>query len=138
MIEDAEDSVYVVSNRAVTKATVVPAVEKAWQIALRRAREDGIDVRTLVDLGTDTEGRVPLEAPGAGDAQLRDVSAEETVHFVLADERHLMMRVRPAPLGTPGKRDDVAVWTDAPGSVLAHRLLFERLWPEGEPVKPPG
>jgi hypothetical protein len=62
--------------------------------------------------------------------ELRTFQAEETIHFVLAEPPNCSCGS--APLGTLGKKDDVAVRTNAPGSVFAHSMLFERLWSEGD------
>lgn len=134
MAEKAETSLWSASNHEVTLSRYLPAVEEAWRIGFRRAKEDGVDVRLLFDLQDEPYTHVPEWIGEAKTFQLRNFSAKETVHFVLTDAAELLMWVRPAPLGTLGKKDDVAVRTNAPGSVFAHRMLFERLWQEGKPV----
>ncbi len=134
MADQASESIWVASNHEVTMSTFLPVVEEAWRIAFRRGRHEGLDVRLLFDFEGDKTGQLPdWVQPGNG-VEMRSFQAREPVHFVLADARELLMWVRPAPLGTLGKRDDVAVRTNAPGSVFAHELLFERLWTEGSPV----
>lgn len=136
MAEDAEASLYKVSNHKLAMSTFLPVVEEAWQIAFRRADEDDLDVRFLFDFEGGGASHIPDWVEPTSDVEMRQFTATETVHFALADGEDLLMWVRPAPLGTLGKRDDVAVRTNAPGSVFAHELLFENLWQNGEPVDP--
>lgn len=135
MAEKAHSSIWVVSNHETSFAGYMPVVEDAWRLAHRRAK-DGLDVRLLFDLGEDPSHNVPSmdDEPVAFD--LRDFEAAKVVHYALVDEEELLTWVRPAPLGTLGKKDDVAVETNAPGIVFAHHMLFERLWAEGDPVDP--
>lgn len=136
MAEQAEQSLWSVSNHQVTMSRFLPAVEEAWRLVYRRATEDGLDVRLLFDFDEEPYEQIPEWVEPVKTFQLRDFHAgDETIHFVLVDESDLLMWVRPAPLGTLGKRDDIAVRTNAPGSVFAHRMLFDRLWTENEPVE---
>lgn len=130
MEEAAEESIWAASNHETTFAGYLPDVEEAWRLAYHRASEDGIDVRLLFDLGDEPYRHVPEWASPTESFAIRSLDVEETIHFVLADEQELLMWILPAPLGSIGKRDDVAIHTDAPGSVFAHRMLFQRLWAE--------
>lgn len=130
MEESAEESIWSASNHETTFAGYLPDVEEAWRLAYRRADDDGIDVRLLFDLGDEPYRHVPDWASPTDGFNLRSLDVEETIHFVLVDERQLLMWVLPAPLGSIGKRDDVAIQTTAPGSVFAHSMLFQRLWDE--------
>lgn len=136
MAEDAETSIWVASNHETSFAGYMPVVEEAWQVSHRRAKQDEIDVRLLFDLGDDPGRNVPSMVEGGPTYHLRSLDVDQTVHFALVDEKGLLVWVRPAPLGPVGKKDDVAVETNAPGIVFAHRMLFERLWSESDPVDP--
>lgn len=134
MFENAEESLWAASNHEVTLAHHLPAVEEAWRLAYRRAAKDGLEVRLLFDVRGEPYKHLPAWVDQEPETfELLHFAADETLHFVMTDRRELLMWVRPSPLGTIGKKDDVAVHTTAPGSVFAHRLLFERLWEEGIP-----
>lgn len=135
MSEGAEESIWSASNHEVTTARFLPTVEEAWRIVCRRAVDDGVDVRLLFDFQGDPYHHIPDWVRPAQTLDFRQIVADETVHFVLFDEQDLLMWARPAPVGTMGKEDDVAVKTNAQGSVVAHRMLFDELWDRGRPVK---
>jgi len=135
MILEAEASVWSASNHEVSTAQFLPAVEEAWRVAVRRAESDGLDVRLLLDLDDDPGERVPDWIEPVRTLSIREIDADETIHFTMLDGCELLRWVRPTPVGTLGKKDDVAVKTNAPGSVVAHRMLFEQRWTRGEPVK---
>lgn len=135
MFEEAEASLWAASNHEVTTALYLPVVEEAWRLAYERAAKDGLDVRLLFDFQGEPYTRIPPSVDQEPEGfELRQFDAEETLHFVMTDRRDLLMWIRPSPLGNIGKKDDVAVHTNAPGSVFSHRLLFEKLWEEGAPI----
>lgn len=137
MSEEAEESIWVASNHEVSTSQFLPAVKEAWRIASRRAAADGVDVRLLFDFYDEPYNHIPKWVEPAKTLEFRQIKAEETVHFVLFDERELLMWVRPTPLGKLGNEDDIAVQTNAPGSVAVHRMLFAELWNRGQPIKFP-
>lgn len=134
MVEDADTSFWAASNHEVSLSTYLPAVEEAWRLVFERAETEALDARILFDFQGDAVSALPEGVELPESVQTRRFTSPETVHFVLVDGEDLLMWVRPAPLGSMSERDDVAVRTNAPGSVFAHRLLFEQLWSEAEPV----
>jgi hypothetical protein len=108
----------------------LPAVEKAWQVAAERGR-NGVDLRLLVGF-EDTVASVPDDVLGATDT-IRSFDPDATIHFLLFDDRELMLLLRPQSEVTEPE-EEVAVWTNAPGIVATHRSLVETVWTQAEPV----
>lgn len=134
MIEAAEGSIDVASNHEVSVSLDLPIVDQTWRCFWRRVCEDPLDCRLMLD---SIEGRceeVVEKVRSLENVKLRTFSPDQIVHFVLVDESDLLTWVRPTPVGHLGKREDVAIWTDAPGSVFTHELLFEHLWPSAQPI----
>lgn len=134
LIESAEESIEVVSTHQATSGQRRPQLEEAWKTFYQRMESTDLACRLLIDLEGATHTELLHRANALEGVELRDFRSERTVQFVLVDERQVLMWVYPAPLGDVGRREDVAVWTDAPGSVFVHEMLFEELWPKGKPV----
>lgn len=136
-IEAAESSIEVVSNQASCFATDLPVVEEIWQASFQHAIEADLDYKLLLDFPGDPKDHVPSSVEISENVTFRSFTAQQTVHFVLLDRSKVLMWTQPAGNPTNGAgrgRDDVAVWTSAPGSVASHEMLFETLWAQGEPV----
>lgn len=134
MAESAETSIWSASNHEASTARFLPAVEEAWRIVCHRAEAHGVDVRLLFDFEHQDHHEMPDWLSPTETLTFRQIDADETIHFIVFDGEELLMWVRPTPVGTLGEKDDIAVKTNAPGSVVAHRMLFEELWDKGEPV----
>lgn len=138
MIEEAARSFWMVSNHEITVSGSLPVVEETWRLARRRAAEDGLDVRLLLAREQGVGDARPAWIEPGERFQLGRFSVKGTVHFALVDGSDLVMWVRPTPPGTFGGQDDIAVRTNAPGSVSTHKLLFEQLWAGNDRVEPSG
>jgi sugar-specific transcriptional regulator TrmB len=129
-VQEAERSVDLLTNHGLCKRVDLPAVEKAWQVAAERGR-NGVDLRLLVGF-EDTVASVPDDVLGATDT-IRSFDPDATIHFLLFDDRELMLLLRPQSEVTEPE-EEVAVWTNAPGIVATHRSLVETVWTQAEPV----
>lgn len=136
MAEAAEESICGASNHEVTTA-LLPAVEEAWRIVCRRATVDCVDVRLLFDFEKYGQEDMPDWLSPTETLTFRQIDADKTIDFMVFDGEELLMWIQPAALGTLGKKDDIAVKTNTPGSVNAHRMLFDELWAKGKPVEVP-
>lgn len=135
---EAERSFWDVSNHETTTAQRVPVVDEAWRVVTDQAQQKDLDVRLLFDLGDQPASIVPEATQRADHVKIRGFQADRTIHYLVVDEREALVWVRPTSLGSMQSREDVALWTNAPGIVYARMLLFERLWPEGDRLDLPG
>lgn len=131
---EAQASFWDVSNHETTVAQSVPVVDEAWRVVTNQAEDKDLDVRLLFDLGDEPSTVVPEATQGSDRIEIRGFQAERTIHYLVVDEEEALVWVRPTPLGTMKGRQDVALWTNAPGVVYPRVLLFERLWPEGDRI----
>lgn len=127
----AEESVIVASNHDVTTQISLPFINTVWRLTCQRASE-GVDVKILLDI-TESQRSQLEEDYDLAHVALRSMKFESTVHFSVIDGKEGMIWARPEPRGLISQRDDVAVWTDAPGILTTHTALFKRLWKENEP-----
>lgn len=132
--QNADRSVEALSNHSLCTKSWLPIVEKAWRILAERARGD-VDVRLLLGFEEPYE-RVP-DGVDAGPLAVRRFDADDTVHFLLFDRSEIVLVLRPEDASL-GQKDEVAVWTDAPGIVATHKALFTQRWPEATEVEEPG
>lgn len=126
LIEGATSAVWAVSNQG----SRTPAFgTDAFAQFLQGRTGEGVSVRGLLDPKS-----VPAQLPEGKEVEVRRLDTEGNVHFLVVDRTTVVAWLHSEP-GNQVSRDDVAIWTDAPGLVEGHRMLFERLWDESEPVR---
>lgn len=128
----AEETVLVASNHNVSTQISLPFADAVWRMTCQRA-SDGLDVRLIMDI-TEIEQRQLEDGYDMSALEVRKLRLERTVHFAIIDEREALIWARPEPSGIIGQRDEVAVWTDAPGILTTHSAFFDRLWEESAEI----
>lgn len=125
LVETAANEVLLVANRQMAPEEVRLS-DGLWRVLDQRT-EAGVDVRVLAG-----DAIAQALEPAAGiDLRRLDVDAE--LSFALADATRLLTWVRWRP-PQPIDGHDTALRTDAPGMCAVHRVLFEQLWQDSEPI----
>lgn len=128
----AQRRIWVASNDALSFKLDLPAIENAWKIATGRARQ-GVQTRFLMDFHSDRSSIIPDWVP-TDPIELRHLETDRCIHFVIGDDE-ILLWARTTPQSQTEGQEPIALWTNAPGVLATHTLLFQRLWPQGEPVR---
>lgn len=134
---EATSSIRLASNQETALARHLPDVEQAWKNLERKAREDDVDTRLLVDVEKTPYRRLEQNQGRGSSLDVRRLDLDARFKFLIVDGAKMVTWLRPTPGGRLGNEDDVAFFTDAPGSLTPHRLLFDRLWEESPPLAAP-
>lgn len=103
-------------------ADQAPPFTRFWE-ALNRRDEEGPAIRAVVGAGSGAP-----ELPVSPAFPVRRVDEAGADCFVVVDRQMLLTRVHADADGGVNAEEDVAVITDAQGSVSQYLLLFEMLW----------
>lgn len=126
LLEGAQSEVWAVSNQRGRTPTFGT---DAFAQLLQGRTGEGVSVRGLLDPKS-----TPAQLPEGRAVEIRRFETQGNVHFLIVDRTTVVAWLYSEP-GRQVSRDDVVLWTDAPGLVEGHCMLFERLWAEGEPVR---
>lgn len=130
LLQRAERSIHVATNHELSRADL-PVVADMHRVLRRRANQ--VDARVLAS-PVETAFSVAAGPPPASPVQARKLAHDRVVHFVIVDGTELVTWSRLSDGWTSGP-EDVALWTEAPGLVAVHELLFDRLWREASPIE---
>lgn len=103
-----------------------------YQTTIQRAG-DGLRMQLLLRESPGLqEALAPLVAHPNVEARI--VATRQPLRFTIVDDREIVTWLVSDPAPSLGARDDVAMWTNAPDFVAAHRLLFDAVWESSKPV----
>lgn len=125
-VEDAEEEVLVAAC-AEEMSGQAPPLARFWEV-LNRRDDEGPAVRVIVLGGSD-----PVDLPVSPAFPLRRVDETGAGCFAVVDRRTLLARAFADAAGSVNAEDDVAILTDAHGSVSQYLVLFEMLWDAAAP-----
>jgi len=103
-----------------------------YQTTIQRA-EEGLSMKLLV---RESPGLRDALAPivAHSNAEARLLTVPQPLRFTIVDEREIVIWLISDPASTLSAREDVAMWTNAPEFVAAHRLLYDALWAGAKPL----
>lgn len=130
LVEDAKDSI----DWATSFAPSVNLADIGGSLdAMLRRVHDGVRMRALVR--TVPNNRPKLEPfLQQKTAEIREFDVGSIVRFLVVDGRDLLMYVVNDPSESLYARDEVALYTTAPGFVHAQTVFFEQSWAASKPI----
>lgn len=125
-IEAASEEVLVVAY-AEEMAVQAPPLARFWE-ALNHREAEGPAVRVIAPAGSDA-----VDLPVSPAFPVRRVDEAGAGCFAVIDRRTLLARAFADATGGVNAEDDVAILTDAQGTISQYLLLFEMLWGAAAP-----